>query len=268
MVIKYPTEAKAHSIHGDYLNAAGKTIEALNAYKEALRYDKKEYPIWKQVLIMEYESTKFEELYQDSKTCLEYFPNIPTVYLLNGIGANQTRRFNEAISSLESGKELIVNDVPLQAEMYGQIGEAQFGLGKLKEGNASFETALQLDPSSMLLKNNYAYQLAISKTDLTRAEELINIVIKKEGNVGQFLDTKGWILFQMGKFKDAASILEEAYHVYPSDKLIVEHLGDAYAKNGNISSALELWKRARELGSENKVLKKKIENKEYYDPIY
>jgi len=48
----------------------------------------------------------------------------------------------------------------------------------------------------------------------------------------------------------------------------VEHLGDAHAKNGNINSALEFWKRAQDLGSENKMLKKKIEKKEYYDPIY
>jgi tetratricopeptide (TPR) repeat protein len=268
MVTKYPTEAKAHSIHGDYLNEAGKTGEALKAYKEALKFDKKEYPIWKQVLIMEYEVANFEDLYQDSKTCLEYFPSIPTVYLLNGIGANQTRRFNEAISSLEAGKELIFNDVPLQAEMYGQIGEAQFGLLKIQDGKASFEKALQLDPSSMLLKNNSAYQLALSKTDLTKAEELINVVIKNEGNVGQFLDTKGWIFFQMGKYNEAVRVLEEAYHIQPSDKFIVEHLGDAHAKNGNSSSALEYWKRALELGSENKVLKKKIEKKEYYDPIF
>lgn len=268
MVTKYPTEAKAHSIHGDYLNDAGKSSEALSAYKEALKYDKKEYPIWKQVLIMEYESSSFEELYQDSKVCLEYFPSIPTVYLLNGIGANQTRRFREALATLDTGKELIVNDVKLEAEFYGQMGEAQFGLLNFKDGKVNFEKAMQLDPSSMLLKNNYAYQMALAKTDLTKAEVLIDIVIKKEGSVGQFLDTKGWIFFQMGKYNESVRMLEDAYHAQPSDKYIVEHLGDAHAKNGDINAALEYWKRALELGSENKVLRKKIEKKEYYDPTY
>jgi tetratricopeptide (TPR) repeat protein len=187
---------------------------------------------------------------------------------LNGIGANQTRRFSEALTALETGKELIVNDVHLQAEFYGQIGEAQFGLLSFNDGKAAFEKALQLDPSSMLLKNNFAYQLAQAKTDLYKAEELINTVIKKEGAVGQFLDTKGCILFQMGKYNESVRVLEDAYHAQPSDKYIVEHLGDAHSKNGNIASALEFWKRALELGSDNKVLKKKIEKKEYYDPIY
>jgi tetratricopeptide (TPR) repeat protein len=268
MVSKYPTDAKAHSIHGDYLSEAGKDTEALLAYKEALKFDKNEYPLWKQVLLMEYEAARFKELYDDSKTCLEYFPNIPTVYLLHGIGANQTRQFKEALVALENGKELVVNEMSLLAEFYGQIGESYFGMGMIKEGEASFEKAMQLDPSAMLLKNNYAYQLALAKVNLSKADELISKVLKVEGNLAQFLDTKGLILFQQGNFSEAVTVLEEAYKMQPSDKYIVEHLADAYARNRNISKALELWKIALELGSENKVLKKKIEKREYYDPMY
>lgn len=268
MVSMYPFEAKAHSIHGDYLNTAGKTKEALAAYKEALKYDKDQYPIWKQVLIMEYEATDFKALYEDSRSCLEYFPTIPTVYLLHGLAANQTKNFAIALETLNTGKDLIINDVALEAEMYGQIGEAYFGLAKIAEGKENFDKALKLDPESLLLKNNYAYQLANSKTDLEVAEKMIDDVLKKESRSGQFLDTKGWILFQKGKYNEAVRILEDAYHIQPSDKYITEHLGDAHAKNGNIPSALEFWKRALELGSENKILKKKIEKKEYYDPIY
>jgi len=268
MVSMYPFEAKAHSIHGDYLNTAGKTKEALEAYKEALKYDKDQYPIWKQVLIMEYEATDFKALYEDSRSCLEYFPTIPTVYLLHGLAANQTKNFAIALETLNTGKDLIINDVALEAEMYGQIGEAYFGLAKIDEGKENFDKALKLDPESLLLKNNYAYQLANSKTDLDVAEKMIDDVLKKESRSGQFLDTKGWVLFQKGKYNDAVRILEDAYHIQPSDKYITEHLGDAHAKNGNIPSALEFWKRALELGSENKILKKKIEKKEYYDPIY
>jgi len=70
LVIQFPLEAKAHSIRGDYMLRAEKEDEALKSYKEALKYDKKQYPIWNQVLIMEYQRTQFEELYADSKVCL------------------------------------------------------------------------------------------------------------------------------------------------------------------------------------------------------
>lgn len=268
VVAMYPLEAKAHSIQGDYLNSAGKPEEALKAYKEALKYDKNQYPIWKQVLIMEYESNDFKALFEDSRSCLEFFPTIPTVYLLHGLAANQIRNYSAALETLLTGKELIVNDPALEAEMYGQIGEAYFGLLKIAEGKENFEKALKLDTKSLLLKNNYAYQLANTRTDLDLAEKLIESVLNEGGKSGQFMDTKGWVLFQKGNYKEAVKILEEAYHLQPADKYIVEHLGDAHAKNGNPNEALEYWHRALELGSENKVLKKKIEKREYHDPIY
>ncbi len=268
MVAKYPTEAKAHSIRGDYLNTAGDEKEALQAYKEALKFSKKEYPIWRQVLIMEYETADFYELYKDSKECLEYFPTIPTVYLLNGIGAVQTRRFSEAISSLEAGKELIVNEKSLEAEMYAQIGEAQFGLKNAELGKISFEKAMVLDPKSNLIRNNFAYQLAESKIDLDKANTLIDAVLKEENNVAQFIDTKGLILFQKGDYSESLKFFEDAYHLLPSDMIIVEHLGDAWIKMGNAEKAIDYWKRAKVLGAENKSLEKKIEKKDYYEPIY
>lgn len=268
MVAKYPTEAKAHSIHADYLNTAGKEKEALQAYKEALKYSKKEYPIWKQVLIMEYEMADFQELYTDSKECLEYFPTIPTVYLLNGIGAVQTRRFSEAISALEVGKDLIVNDKSLEAEMYAQIGEAQYGLKNNEQGKLNFEMAISLDSKSNLIRNNYAYQLAEAKIDLDKALALIDEVLKEEKDVAQFMDTKGLVLFQKGKYAEALKFFEDAYHLQPSDVIIVEHLGDAWIKNGNAEKAVDYWKRAKELGAANKNLPNKIDKKEYYDPIY
>ena len=64
------------------------------------------------------------------------------------------------------------------------------------------------------------------------------------------------------------TLFEKAYKSQPSDKIVVEHMGDAYFKTGNKDKALEFWKKAKELGSTNKNLDKKIEKKEYYDPNY
>lgn len=237
------------------------------SYKEALKYDKKQYPIWNQVLIMEYQNGKFEDLYQESKECLEYFPSIATVYLLNGVGAVQTKRYDDAIAVLEAGKDLVVNDKEMEAEMFGQLGEAYFYQAKNDLGKENYEKALALDPASSLLRNNYAYRLAIAKIDLDHALELINAIVGS-GETAHFVDTKGFILFQQGKYADAMTLFEKTYKSQPSDKIVVEHMGDAYFKTGSKDKALEFWKKAKELGSTNKNLDKKIEKKEYYDPNY
>ena len=268
VVMQYPEEAKAHSIKGDYMLRAEKEDEALKSYKEALKFDKKQYPIWNQVLIMEYQRSQFEDLYIESKACLEYFPTVATVYLLNGVSAVQTKRFDEAITVLETGKELVVNDKALESEMYGQLGEAYFNKNKVTEGKANYDKALKLDPKSALLKNNYAYRLALAKTDLDKAYTMIDEVLKESGESAHYLDTKGFILFQQNKFVEAMQLFEKAYSLSSNDKIITEHLGDGYVKTGNKEKAVEYWKKAKELGSTNKNLDKKIEKKEYYDPIY
>lgn len=268
VVSQHPSEAKAYSIRGDYMLRADNEAEALKAYREAVKYDKTQYTIWNQVLIMEYQMAKYEELYVDSKECLEYFPTIPTVYLLNGISAVQLKKYEEAVISLETGKDLVVNDKAMESEMYAQLGEAQFGLKNYEAGKLNYEKAMKLDAKSALIKNNYAFRLALAKIDLDRAMLLIDEVLSVNSEVAHFVDTKGLVLFQLGKFKEAHIQFQKAYSLKPSDKLIVEHLGDSFSKEGNKDKALEYWLKAKELGSTNKALDKKIEKKEYYEPIY
>ncbi len=268
LVAQYPTDTKAYSIQGDFYLKIENEPKALLAYKNALKYDQSKFPIWNQVLVMEYQKTDFDNLFIDSKKCLEFFPSNSSVYLFNGIAANQIHKFDEAISTLETGKEFISNDPVLKAEFEGQIGEAYFGLKKYTEGKKSYEKSLELDKNSTLNMNNFAYRLANAKIDLEKAEELIKKVNEKSPGQPHFIDTYGWILFQKGNYTKSFELIKKAFELDPKDKIIVEHMGDGYFKEGNIPKAIEFWKRAEELGSTNKNLRMKIDKKEYYEPVY
>lgn len=268
VVAQHPNEAKSHSIRGDYMLRAGNNPEALVSYRKALEYNKNQYPIWNQVMMMEYQSGAFEQLYTDSKACLELFPTVPTVFLLNGIGAVQTKRYTEAIETLDAGKELVVNDNELMSEMYAQLGEAYFGAKNYTVGIENYEQALKIAPKSLLIKNNYAYRLALAKQQLNRALELINENLTQNDQSSHYNDTKGLILFQQGNYQDALSWFQKAAAISPNDKLIVEHIGDAYLQLNEKEKALEYLQKAKVLGSTNKTLDKKIEKKEYHEPIY
>lgn len=268
LVFLYPTDAKSHSIQGDFLLKTNQEKEALVAYKKALEYDKSRFPIWNQVLLMEYQARDYTTLFEDSKSCLELFPSQPSIFLLNGISANQLKKYKEAIEMLELGKDLVINDKSMQSEFYGQLGEAYFGLEQYIEGKSSYEMALNFNQNSTLNLNNFAYRLAIANIDLDRAEELIKRANQISPNQPHFLDTYGWILFQKNKFEEAKKYFEKAYERSNKDAVIVEHLGDVNYKLGEINEALIFWEKAEELGSSNHVLKDKIENKTYYAPKY
>lgn len=262
---KYPNEAKSHSINGDYLLSANKPEAALAAYKKALEFDGNQYPIWNQVLIMEYQQGKNEELYQDSKRCLELFPTIATIYLLNGVSANQTKRYSEALEVLTVGQEMVFNDKAISAEFAGQLGEASFGMKEYSQGKAFYKKALELDPSSQLIKNNYAYRLANANMDLDLAESLIKQILERAPGEPQFIDTYGWILFQKQDYANAKLKFESAYTYNTTDETILEHLGDTYFKLNDIEKALIWWEKAKAEKS-NELLEKKIADKKYYAP--
>ena len=268
LVQRYPTEAKTHSIYGDYLLRADKNDEALEAYKQALVYDNTQYPIWKQVLIMEYQNDDFTSLYKDSKECLTLFSTATTVSLLYGVSANKLRKYDEAIDVLSAGKELVVNDKPLRAEFYGQIGEAYFGLKDIHNGKKNFKKALSIDRESSIICNNFAYRLAMNKEELDLAESLALQATSSAPASMNFLDTYGWVLFQKGDYERALVQLNKAFKLKENDKLIVEHLGDVYFKLGKTQKAITFWTKAKELLSDNKKLEQKIEDKKYYDPVY
>ena len=83
--------------------------KALENFQKALEFDESRYAIWDQVLIMEYQIQDFKRLYKDSKRCLELFPTLVNVYLLNGISCTQTKKYQESIEILDLGIDLSGN---------------------------------------------------------------------------------------------------------------------------------------------------------------
>jgi tetratricopeptide (TPR) repeat protein len=97
---------------------------------------------------------------------------------------------------------------------------------------------------------------------------MIQKVIESSPGMATYMDTKGLVLFMQKKYDEAFVMFDEALKLNSKQPDINEHLGDAYFKRNLIDKALEYWNIAKELGSENKNLTKKIESKNYYEPIY
>lgn len=266
LIVTYPDQAKPLSIKGDFLLKKGDENGALDAYRNALEYDNSLYPIWNQVLIMEYQSAEFELLFEDSKECLELFPTMSIVYLLNGVSANQLKKHEVALESLETGIELVINDPAMKAEFNGQIGEAFFGLKDYSEGTKFYKKAIELDSKSNLLKNNFAFRLATAKKDLDLAKSIIEQAVNSSPEQSQYQDTYGWVLFQQDKYKEAKTQFEKAYELNDQDRLILEHLGDVEFKLGNKTKAMEWWKKGLAIDPTHELLQKKVENQKYYEP--
>jgi tetratricopeptide (TPR) repeat protein len=268
MTVKYPKSAKSHSIKGDYYFKNNQIDLAIEAYKKAVESDPNLYEIWNQVLLLEYQNKKWEALLTDSEKCLALYPIQPLPYFTAGIALIQNKKYAEAEARLQEALDLIVADVTLEAEILGQLGEANFAQGKTEEGKSFYQKALAKQPKSLFLKNNFAYRLLLQNSDLNKAKTLVNEVMAEKPNDAWFMSTKAYLLFREANYAEALKLYEEANKSLPNDKIILDQLGDCFYFLNEKDKAIEYWKNAKAAGSSNQTIDKKIQTKTYYEPKF
>lgn len=223
---------------------------------------------------------------------IEHFPDDFTINLILGISHSQVEEYKESEPYLKKAVRLNQNDVvalssyaftlnqldstdlaiqyinkslkidSANAELWGMLGMIYNDQKKFDECDKAYSKAYSLDPSNPLINNNYAYSLAERRVQLDKALEMASLAVEKEPGNSSYLDTKGWVHFQMGEFDKAKELIEKSYKMDEDNPEVVEHLADVLFKIGDKEKAKELWRKAMELGSDNEQLKTKIEKGE------
>lgn len=73
-----------------------------------------------------------------------------------------------------------------------------------------YEKAIELSPSNILAKNNYAYMIAEYGGDLDLAERLIREVMEVEPGNPTYIDTAAWVAYKKGNYSLAKVYIDEA----------------------------------------------------------
>jgi tetratricopeptide (TPR) repeat protein len=266
LIKTHPTEAKAFTIYADFLYREKKVESAKENYLKAIALDSSKFAIWSQVLLIDAELQNYDDLLAHSKPAIDLFPNQPMFYFFYGVANMQKKNFQEAADYFTLGKDFVIENPPLLAQFYANLGDSYNQLKQYKESDNSYEKALEIEPRNIFVLNNYGYYLSLREENLERAEELSALANEIEPNQPNYEDTYAWILYKQGKYVAAKEWLEKAV-ANGGDKnaVILEHLGDVHAKLNNIDKALELWNAAKMLGEGTDLLDKKIEDKKLYE---
>ncbi|MDB0020569.1 hypothetical protein N9E08_00090 [bacterium] len=231
--------------------------------RESLKINPLPFEAWSQLISSTLSRNKLEATIKDSKNAIESHPNQPFLYLALGIALNQKNKFESAVENLEKGKSLVFNNSFLESDFDQQIGDSYYGIKKFKIAFDYYEMSLALNPENINLLNNYSYYLALQKTNLERAKELILKVIEKFPNNITYMDTYGWVMFQIGDYEKAEQVLFNAV-IKDREKSgeILEHYGDVLFKLDEKKKAITFWRKAEETGEYSTELIQKInENK-------
>lgn len=192
------------------------------------------------------------------KKAVELNPNDINALSAYSYTLSQLKKNDEAIKYLKHALRIDPDDVNL----IGTLGLIYNSIQMYAESDSAYERALELDPANPLINNNYSYALAVRGEQLERALDMVKISIEADSLNANYLDTIGWVYFQMGDYVLAKKYLEKAIEVGTDSAVMLDHLGDVEFKLGNIAKAIELWEKAFELDPEKTEIQNKIEKGE------
>jgi tetratricopeptide (TPR) repeat protein len=149
-----------------------------------------------------------------------------SLYFYRGWVYYKTEQYDKSIKSLE---QFIAKDQRPYAQA---VAHAVLGLNYKKGGRdqdaiIEYKRAIGLYPKFALPYNNLAYLYADRGSDLDAALSLVNqaLVLEKAPNeLANAKDTKGWVLYKMGRCKEALPLIKEAAATLTTNETIKKHL--------------------------------------------
>jgi Tfp pilus assembly protein PilF len=240
---------------------SGNTTEAISRLEEIIADRPDNYYAWERLLLLYSETKNWEKLFEAGKNCASKFNRSFLAKVLYANGAIETGQLSIAEEELKKArilagdqKDMIIQVLVMEADLYY----------RKKEYKKSFETfgeALKSKPDDAMILNNYAYYLAEQGLNLKEAERMSRIVITKEKGNATYLDTYAWILYKIGKYREAQKIMEEIINGGKSqDAEWYEHMGYIMKAQKRCDKAVENWKTAFKLDKRKDGLLKEIEN--------
>lgn len=269
MTQTFPNEAKAHSIAGDYYYVAGQPNAAINNYRQTLRCDPNLYPVWNQVLILEFEQGRWSDLQKDASACAELFPSQALPFFFKGLTLNRSGAYAAAIESLEIAKSVLIKDNALLAEVICQIAVATLGQKNNDKALALFKEAMTLSQGNLIVELNYLHELAKYQMEASKTNERLTEIANQFGGNPRSLFEVAYSSFHLEKWSIARDwLLKVQDPKFVQSAVYQELLGDVYFKLGQVQDALACWQKALTYGEGSIVLTEKITQKSYVQNPY
>ena len=170
------------------------------------------------------------------------------IYL--GMLFSYTREYPRAVKAFDQAEAAIrkspEGEKALTAQFFFSAGAANERVGNLERAEELFRLCIEKDPKNAEAYNYLAYTWAENNMRLREAVDLVDQALKLDPGNGAYLDTKGWILYQQKKYKQALPLLEASLKALrdegeDDDPTILDHLGDTHAKLKQFEQAIAFY---------------------------
>ncbi|MCP5382858.1 MAG: tetratricopeptide repeat protein [Kordiimonadaceae bacterium] len=172
-------------------------------------------------------------------------------------------QYKEAIGVYDKVVATIDKETERDWILYYTRGIVLDQLKRWDEAERDFKKALEIRPEQPMVMNYLAYSWVDRGKNYVEAKAMLERAVELRPNDGYIVDSLGWALFKMGDVEEAVPVLERAAQLQTQDWAINDHLGDIYWVIGRKNEARFQWRHALSLKpDEDKVdgIKDKIKN--------
>ncbi|MCK4251126.1 tetratricopeptide repeat protein [candidate division WOR-3 bacterium] len=227
---------------------------ALKEIKQAIKINPDFVELWVYLGFVAIDIKDFETAEYAFTEAAYHGGDLIQIYYLFGVTAEMQQRYNEAY--LYYHKSLKVD--PQSLSTLEALASLCDRIEKKDEAFRTFQKIIELDTTNSTALNYVGYSYAEQNDSLEYALQLINKALLIEKDNGYYIDSRGWVFYQMGKYDEALEELKNASAII-EDAVILEHLGDVYLKLNDSEKAKEAYEKALEYDFENSVLKEKLQ---------
>lgn len=264
IVDAHPGEAKAYALRADMFSQADMPDSAIVNYDKALALDSTRFSVWYQLMWLYARADRSDSLLRVSEHVIGQFPKEFMGYYFNGLANYFKQRHAAAARSLNTalaigGEKRFVGDV------YALLGDTYHASGMHASSDSCYDIVLTLRPKDHIVMNNYSYYLSMRGEKLEKAEQLSRRSLELKPESPTYMDTYAWILFRLGRYKEARMWIEKALQnpEAQEDPDVLEHYGDILFNLNEKEKAVQYWQMAKARGANSHGLARKIAEKRY-----
>ena len=249
-----PEDIEIRERYGDLLargDSAGKAVDYLKTLI-------KEYPARQSAyisLVMLYSrNDQIDSLLILTDKAMQSFPDQAYFPIMRANIFSNHQKYAEAAENLI--KALEIDPENNQARiLLANAWEAQ---KKHSLSDSLYEAIIADNPDEAIALNNYAYSLALRGERLIEAMTMVDKALSIDPKNPSYIDTKGWILYLRGNYKNARKYIEQALDLNENNVEVLEHMGDVLQKLNKTKEAQKYYRQALEINPDNESLRQKI----------
>ena len=171
------------------------------------------------------------------------------------------KSYNDSVIVYSEILEEIDKLHPLYPEVTDGRGVAYERLGEWKKAEKDLLSSLEASPDQAYVINYLAYSWLEQGIKIEQSLKMLKRANKLKTNDPYIIDSLGWALYKLGKYKDSKKYLQNAVELLPADPTVNDHYGDVLWKNGNTIQARYYWNYVLNLEETEKMIKESVKNK-------